>query len=72
MTKATGIASHAIVTTAGYIFLGYVAVHHWGWLDGLAAIVTFNTFVGAVRTKTTWADIYPESTQTGSKADSDG
>ncbi len=59
--KERAMTMHGVLTTLGYVYLGYVAVHHIGWLDGMAALVAFNTLVGAVRTKTSWQDLYPES-----------
>jgi hypothetical protein len=57
--KDKAIYTHGIISVPVYIFLGYVAVHHWGWLDGMAALLGFMTLIGATRTKTSWDDLYP-------------
>lgn len=63
MTKKTAIATQSWLITLTYVFLGYVAVHHWGWLDGMAALLGFNLLVGAIRTKTNWEDFCEPETK---------
>lgn len=61
--KDRAMTMHGVLTCVGYVYLGYVAVAHIGWLDGIAVVVALNIVVGAIRTKTSWSDLYPEDSQ---------
>lgn len=57
MTKAKHIIWFGRACLVHYALVGYVAVRHLGWLDGLAAVSVLSLVVGAIRTKTTWDEI---------------
>ena len=59
LSKRQQMSGFRWMLTLEYVFLGYVAVHHWGWLDGMAAIIAMMIVVGAIRVRFTTDDAWP-------------